>query len=305
MIMTTGIMSKRRAEELFVALSPLKKEGDKGVMLINQGIYEYGYFNACFLHNMMSLMVYALSKGYTPHIDLKDRGKGWTNWSTFFEQPLNTDSGTKPDIVCDVQQGHYFPRFNTPYHKIDLRLWCKVYHRLVRLNDCTRSYVEDEYHRLMAPLREHNHVGILGAICRGTDYVKLKPKGHPVQPPVELVIEKAGLLMRQYRLEYVYLATEEAAIQDRFEAAFPGKIIVNNRTYYDEIFRKNNLEHIYQVEFDRENDIYLKGLEYLSSLQLLSRCDVLVGGNCGGANAALFMNNMKYKHVDLFDLGLY
>ena len=44
-------------------------------MLIDKGLYEYGYFNACFLENMMSLMVYALSKGYTPYIDLKDRGK--------------------------------------------------------------------------------------------------------------------------------------------------------------------------------------------------------------------------------------
>ena len=111
--------------------------------------------------------------------------------------------------------------------------------------------------------------------------------------------------MEQYRLDYVYLATEELAIYEKFEKAFPGLVVVNQRQYYDGIFNAHDMTYIYEVHFERENDLYLKGLEYLSSLQLLSRCDVLLGGNCGGACAALYMNNMKYEHVELFELGLY
>jgi hypothetical protein len=270
-------------------------------MLINHGLYEYGYFNASFLENMMSLMVWALSKGFTPHIDLKDRGEGWTNWSSFFEQPFSTPSDVAFDCINDIAQGPFHPQFNTPYRRIDLRLWCKVYDRLVRLNKETRDYVEAEYNSLFVP----NHSKRLGVICRGTDYIKLKPKGHPVQPTVEQVIERAKVLMVRFGLAKLYLATEEFAIFEQFDKAFPGKVIVNRRQYYDGIFNSNNMSYIYQVHFDRENDIYLKGLEYLSSLQLLSHCDVLLGGNCGGACAALFMNNMKYEHVELFDLGLY
>ena len=142
-------------------------------------------------------------------------------------------------------------------------------------------------------------------ICRGTDYVKLKPQGHPVQPSVEQVIERTKVFLDQYHLNYIYLATEELAIYEKFEKAFPGLVLVNQRQWYDGIFNAQNMSYIYQVQFDRENDIYLKGLEYLSSLQLLSRCNVLLGGNCGGACAALYMNNMKYEHVELFDLGMY
>ena len=267
-------------------------------MLIDKGLYEYGYFNACFLENMMSLMVYALSKGYTPYIDLKGRGEGWTNWTTFFEQPfpVNTNSGL--DCVCDIEQGYYHPQFDTPYRKLDLRLWCKVYDRLVKLNAETKTYVEEERRQLMEGR-------VLGVICRGTDYIKLKPQGHPVQPTVEQVIERTRVLMEQYQMERIYLATEELAIYEKFEKAFPGLVIVNKRQYYDGIFNANNMSYIYEVQFNRENDIYLKGLEYLSSLQLLSKCDVLLGGNCGGACAALYMNNMKYEHVELFNLGLY
>ena len=291
------LVSNRKRTKLFLMASSLGR-GSKGTMLIDKGLYEYGYFNACFLENMMSLMVYALSKGYTPYIDLKDRGEGWTNWSTFFEQPFPVDTNNSLDCVCDIEQGCYHPQFDTPYRKLDLRLWCKVYDRLVKLNAGTKAYVEEERRHLMKGRT-------LGVICRGTDYIKLKPQGHPVQPSPEQVIERARIMMRQYRLDYLYLATEEQAIYEKFEKAFPGLVIVNKRQYYDGIFNAQNMSYIYEVQFNRENDIYLKGLEYLSSLQLLSRCDVLLGGNCGGACAALYMNNMEYKHVELFDLGVY
>ena len=295
------IFSNRNQAKLFLATSPLGR-GSKGIMLIDHGIYEYGYFNACFLENMMSLMVDALSKGYTPYIDLKDRGEGWTNWSTFFEQPFPISA--KPDCVCDIEQGYYHPKFDTPYQKLDLRLWCKAYNRLVRLNDETAEYVEHEYNKLF--IDDNNRKKkVLGVICRGTDYTKLKPQGHPVQPLPEQVIERAKALLEQYCLDYIYLATEELAIYEKFEKTFPGIVIVNERQYYDGIFNANNMNYIYEVQFNRDNDIYLKGLEYLSSLQLLSRCDVLLGGNCGGACAALYMNNMQYEHVELFKLGFY
>jgi hypothetical protein len=295
-------LSKHNYCKLYTFISKLDKPlgGGQKVMLIDHGLYEYGYFNACFLENMMSLMVYALSHGYLPHIHLKDRGKGWTNWSSFFEQPFLTSSDVEYDCVCAINQGYFHPQFNTPYKKADLRLWCKVYDRLVRLNHVTLEYVNDEYHRLFLP-----HTRMLGVICRGTDYIKLKPQGHPVQPSVPQVIKRSEELMRVYNLDKIYLATEERAIHQQYEDAFPGRIIVNKRQYYDEIFNSSDMSYIYQVQFNRDNDIYLKGLEYLSSLLLLSKCDVLLGGNCGGACAALYMNNMKYEHVELFDLGLY
>lgn len=274
------------------------------VMQIDQGQYAYGYFNACFLDNMMSLMVYALSKGYLPYVELKDRGEGWTNWATFFEQPFPIPDDRKPDLVCDLKLGPSHPTWGMPFKHNKLRLWCDVYHHLVRLNPETKAYVEKEYNSLLVSDGGKKRK-VLGVICRGTDYVKQKPSGHPVQPSVEQVIERAKVLLEQYHLESIYLATEEYAIYEKFGKAFPGLIIVNQRQYYDDKYKAYDLSSIYQVQFDRENDIYLKGLEYLSSLQLLSRCDVLLGGNCGGARAALYMNNLKYQYVELFNLGLY
>lgn len=59
------------------------------------------------------------------------------------------------------------------------------------------------------------------------------------------------------------------------------------------------------MHFERENDSYYKSLEYFSSVLLLSKCQGLIAGNCGGSRAAMYMNDGKYEFSYLFDLGLY
>jgi hypothetical protein len=111
--------------------------------------------------------------------------------------------------------------------------------------------------------------------------------------------------MAELNLDYIYLATEEKRIENQFTAAFPNKIITNKRTYYDEMFYKKQMTEIYQVFDNRNNAIYEDGLSYLSSMYLLSRCNALIAGNCGGATSALYLNDGKYEYWHLFNLGLY
>jgi len=280
----------------------LKKKFQNGksqkVMLINKGSYEYGYFNFTFLDNMLSSIVDVINRGYIPVVRLDGRKEGWTNWDTFFEQPFQISSDCKQEEY-PFKTGLLMATFSTPLDSKKLRLWQKIYSDFAILNKPTQQYVDKEYQELIAGKK------VMGVLCRGTDYVKKKPFGHPVQPEVEDVIELVKQKMQELGLDYIYLATEEYRIVKQFEAAFPDKIIVNKRTYYDEIFYQNNCTDIYQVNFERENDIYLKGLEYLASIWLLSRCDALVAGNCGGSTSAIYLNNGKYRFWHLFDLGLY
>jgi hypothetical protein len=275
----------------------LKKKNQK-VMLINQGMHEYGYFNFTFLNNMLSLIVTVLSRGYIPVVQLDNRKEGWTNWETFFEQPFHVQDYDQLEI-CNLRQGLIAPSFATPFRTMDLNLWRKIYTDFAVLNTSTQKYVDDEYQSLIAGKK------VLGVLCRGTDYVQKKPYGHPIQPRTEEVITLVKQKMIELDLEYIYLATEEYRIVKQFEEVFPSIVIVNKRTYYDDIFLRDHCTEIYQVHFDRENDIYLKGLEYLSSIWLLSRCHALVAGNCGGSTSALYLNNGKYIYWHLFDLGLY
>ena len=59
------------------------------------------------------------------------------------------------------------------------------------------------------------------------------------------------------------------------------------------------------MHFERENDEYLKGLEYLSSLYIVSQCKALIAGNCGGSQMAVFVNGGRHEYEHVFDLGMY
>ena len=64
------------------------------------------------------------------------------------------------------------------------------------------------------------------------------------------------------------------------------------------------MQFIGDVKFDRENDNYWKGLEYLSSLVILSNCTDLVAGNCGGTEFAV-LYTAGYRNKYIFNKGLY
>lgn len=275
----------------------------KGVAIIADSEWHYPFFNCDMVRTVLAQAIEVLSLGYTPYISLKNGAKGETNWDTFFLQPFDmqmdkTQWGrVKTFCYADMKlpYGYYI---NTPYFPHHYRRWCKTFHSLVRLNATTIAYVENEYNQLF-----HSDDKVLGVLCRGTDYIG--QKGLPIQPDVKIVITEAGQWMEQYGYNKIYLATECSAIHQQFEEAFPGQIITNQRTYYDTIMQEQNLDLIGKVHFERPNDNYLKGLQYLSSLVLLSRCHALLAGNCGGSLFALFYNNMQYEHSKIYRLGVY
>ena len=273
--------------------------------IINKGAWEYRIFNICFLNNMLGNIIYILSNNKVPVIDVKNKMSNENIWELFLEQPFisKAENIDKSDNIttCDIDESIFHPNFDSIYKKDELKIWCKIYKEFVIFNKNTKEYIDNEYNTLISKDKK-----VLGVLCRGTDYTSLKPKWHPIQPAVEDVIELAKEKMKELNLEYIYLATEEKRIEEKFKESFPGKIITNKRNYYDDKYYSNkDINIIAQVHFDRENDDYYKGLEYISSLTILSRCNALIAGNCGGTCAAIYMNNMMYEYTHVFDLGLY
>ncbi|MCM1295542.1 MAG: hypothetical protein NC311_08355 [Muribaculaceae bacterium] len=102
---------------------------------------------------------------------------------------------------------------------------------------------------------------------------------------LDVVVEDARKKLVELKCDYIYLASEEKRIVDYFEKNFPGKILTNQRHYYDEQY--------YNLCTERQSDVwigdifagseelnYVRGMEYLSSIVLLSACTELwrVGG---------------------------
>ena len=266
---------------------------------IRNGAFAYPLFQISFLNNMILNIIYCISKGYAPVVKFVSP-EGINLWEQFLEQPVEV-LNTNDLIVCDVS----IPKISIPMNpnKSDIDLYHRIYRRFVRLNDSTREYIQRECDEILKGKR------VVGCLCRGTDYVLTKPKDHPIQPRVNDVIAKLKEFMLIYNCEYIYLATEEQRIAELFIEVFPGRVLVNKRKYYDSYYdlaeNYGADARISWVHNNRDADNYYKSLEYFSSIHILSRCQGLIGGGCGGTQAALILNGNNYEFTFIFDLGKY
>ena len=253
-----------------------------------------------------------------------------TRWEDYFNQPMLDEPLTEEHLRAILQTKRYarcqvgrtrynllfygkiiekiatlfppkilFPDARDYVNKKQLhREFCSLYEQYIHITPSVQKYIEKEYQEILS-----NKGVVLGAIVRGTDYVQLKPYRHPVQPSAEQVIQEAIEIREEHPWDYLYLATEEKKIEDQFKAAFPGKILINKRCYYDGDYTNS---YLFEVKNDRENDQYLRNLEYFSSMYILSKCDMLIGGMCGGSQGVLIMRgDNPYDYLHLFELGNY
>lgn len=280
------------------------------VMIITEGEYVYPFFNAYFVQNMLSLSLYALSRGYRPYIELAGREGKYTDWGTFFCQPLSNEKALeshKKAIQCNRPRGYYTYWMTDVHKKRETKRWAYAFQKLLRLNPSTLQYCDAE----LQQIRSMANGKILGVLARGTDYVDKRPKGHPVQPKLMDMLNDCEQFLKLHTdYDKIYLATEDERIKHTFVERFGIEMILENkRDYFYEKYQaavqENSNLDITDVGFSRQNEYYVRGLRYLSSMYILSRCDSLIAGNCGGTTFAYFWNNQKYEFAHIYNLGTY
>ncbi len=99
---------------------------------------------------------------------------------------------------------------------------------------------------------------------------------------------------------YLYVATESQEAIDAFHNEFGDNMLYLQR----ERFQQTNKKWLSQIEFERENDQYIKGIDYLTEMQLLSKCNYLIAGVTCGTTGVLIMNT-EFENIFLFNLGIY
>ncbi len=265
-------------------------KGYRKITVVKDGYDHFKFYNTVFHLSCVSHILYELSQGYLPVID--DR---FHVWAQFFEQPLCKEKIEEQELaqipVSDEPSTLHSPRW-IPYCKQMRVVWGKLLRDFCRLRPNEANYISEEIKTILQDYR------VLGVVRRSTDYVAANMAA---QPSVEDMISEARVWMETYNYDRIYLATEDERIFKQFDAAFPGKILVNKRTYYDQAMTDQNVTWIGQVHFNRENDDYLKGLEYLSSIYILSHCHALLAGYCGAQNMALLLNQEKYERFKIYD----
>ena len=306
-----NVLAKRISEVDFACKTP-----DKATFFIvsqsNETVGIFGYINVFLPH-----IAYAVAKGWIPVIDMEShryiytpKGKKKNVWEMFFEQPcgfgLKDLSGKKTIRCAEELWYHGMPNTCPLMSEQDIRLWSELFSHFIRPNAESLRYLEEEER---AVLKDPNKT--VGVIYRGTTYTKGQAKGHPIQPTMKMLAEQVRKTMNSQNCEWVYLASDEKSIVDYMVKAFPGKVLINKRVYYDEVENVDYSEYnesgtdITGDMFDRPDNNYLIGIEYISSINLVANCVALVAGACGGTTAALYMNGRRYRERYIFELGKY
>ena len=276
---------------------------------------------------IFSRLVKATENGYIPVIDLratnnqyfKDSKKYQDNvWEYYFKQPcgispkdlenINDNSQIKictqdSDIIKDQ-----LPTCTIKLERADSKKniakfpYKKETAQYIKLSDEAQLYINERFNNLVGNEKE-----ILGILCRGTDYIKLKPKYHTIPAAPEMLIKEAMELREKYHYKKIYVATEDLEIYNKFKKAFGDMLIPNNQYKFGE-YENPETTRLSDIKINRPNHRYQLGMEYLCSMYFLSQCKYFISSNsCYGVDLVSafsgFCKNMEYVHI--WDMGIY
>lgn len=134
---------------------------------------------------------------------------------------------------------------------------------------------------------------VLGVVYRGTDYNRAY--GHTASGDLGEYIEYVKAYIARIGYNYIFLATEVEEATIKFKKEFGNQVFWVEQKRYKEIERR----WLFSIHFERENDEFKKGMEYITVLDLLSKCDAIVGTNTGTVRAAVILNQKKYEYVNI------
>ena len=141
---------------------------------------------------------------------------------------------------------------------------------------------------------------VLGVLIRGTDYTARKPKGHPIQPSPELLIEDINKMDNKFKYDYIFLTTEDDLIRKKITNRFGKKIKYIKskiKTNYD--YNKKEL-----LAVNKNIGTFLFTKNYLVNIIILSKCLDAIVSRCGGSLVAFILSN-GFRNYKAYNLGYY
>lgn len=226
-------------------------------------------------------------------------------WKDYYEQPsrytLEEVYQSKNVILSkfDDEQYNYPNLSNEKY--FSNRWWSESYKILgnkfqIFPSKCLRECIDKEKKRL-GLLKN-----VFGVLARGTDYISLKPKKHSIPYNIDLLVDECKKRLLAGGYEYIYIATEDLDILEKFQSSFGERLL-----FSDQIRIHQNVDKVLMdIKFQRENDSYLRGLEYCVVINILAECGSLLANcNCYGAFGAIAINKGKYITCEVMDSGIY
>ena len=251
-----------------------------------------------------------LSIGKIPIVDLKTYtnafNKGNTSiynpWELFFYQPYNY---TIEEVLAYAKNYEYYQCSKNNYrpdeiniydHKDQMIFWHDFANKYIPVRNEIIKEAEDIMKQLFG-----NSKNVLGVKIRGTDYISLRPYGHSIPPKVEEVILDVKKMDEQYNYDFIFFASEDELIKQKFSSEFKNKIKLLNpnvvvKYSYTDNHRISVNKNIYG------NLEYLKN--YILNTIILSKCLDFVTSRCCGATGVYILTK-GFRYSKAYNLGEY
>ena len=268
-----------------------------------RGLMSYYY------HNLGCSIEY-INKGYIPIIDLASHPnmfngfnstKDKNPWEIFFYQPFNLtlkevlNKGKNIQFI-DCDMGKITPGFNIYYNNVLMNFW----HNLAKIYmPIKEEFIREANAKYRYLFKRSNNV--LGILLRGTDYTYRKPKGHPIQPSPEMVLEDIKNMDNKYKYKYIFLTTEDDLLRQ--------KIINKIGIKLKFLKSKININYDYKNKSFLATSKNIKGnmsfvKTYLFNIIILSKCLDVIVSRAGGSLVA-FILTKGFRNIKAYNLGLY
>lgn len=135
---------------------------------------------------------------------------------------------------------------------------------------------------------------------RGTDYVALKPKGHYIQPTVEMLLSKVKEYIQEFQIDNIFLITEDKEIENKIKKSLNVSINVLSNNICDKYDGKDYLSSYFS-----KSEVIENAENYILRVILLARCKYLISSITSATLFMLSFENCMFQKSYFFDLGKY
>lgn len=257
----------------------------------------------------LQYIAYAVHKGWIPVVDWEHYGlllhqeeypiNGTKNgWEYYWNQPSEyslDEVYRSKNVVLSTRNTMDTPfmppcKYPKPYQKNaeNCAKRCARYDQLISFNKFTLDYINEKLNTLFP-----DKARILGVSMRGTAYRTLALPGHPEQPEIRELIHHIKKYMREWEMEYVFIACEAQDVVDAVKTAFENKTIVLPR------MRCLTEPEIGNNPLYAPGQKYQTNLDYVTEMALLSKCTALLASYSGGVRIAVIWNRNQYEHLKI------
>ena len=300
-----------------------KETGKKVIKIINIGVnktfdFENRIFglvtrkdcSPCGLFSYYSIhlgcILKYLSDGYIPIIDVGSfenvfnsfkENSSSNPWELLFNQPFGY---TLEEVKKNAKNITNLPCSWTNMAPSEIEIYKSQlninFHReMARKYMSVKKEIMDQANILWAKLfnKSKNVLGVLG---RGTDFVQINPSGHSIPPSTDKMIEDVKKMNQKNKYDWIYLATEDDNIKQKFLEEFGQKIkmVQNTSINYQGGYIGEN-KNVQGIEFQKIN---------LISMITLSKCIDVIISRCSGAMGA-FIFSEGFRESIVYFLGQY